>query len=61
MDGVPVRIYSAAKTIADSLKYRHKTGIEMVLHALRARIQLNKCSRERLVLRSQRRTPMLVL
>jgi predicted transcriptional regulator of viral defense system len=49
IDGVPVRIYSAAKTIADCLKYRRKIGIETALHALRAGIQLNKCSRERLV------------
>jgi predicted transcriptional regulator of viral defense system len=49
IDGVPVRIYSTAKTIADCLKYRRKNGIEMALHALRASMQLNKCSRERLV------------
>lgn len=49
IDGVPVRIYSTAKTIADCFKYRHKNRIETALHALRAGIQLNKCSRERLL------------
>jgi len=49
IDGVPVRIYSTAKTIADCLKYRHTIGIEKALHALRAGTQLNKYSRERLL------------
>jgi predicted transcriptional regulator of viral defense system len=49
IDGVSVRIYSTAKTIADCLKYRRKIGIEKALHALRAGTQLNKCSRERLL------------
>jgi predicted transcriptional regulator of viral defense system len=49
IDGVPVRIYSTAKTIADCLKYRRKIGIDTAVRALRASIQLNKCSRERLV------------
>jgi hypothetical protein len=48
IDGVPVRIYSTAKTIADCLKYRRKIGIETALHALRVGTQLNKCSRQRL-------------
>jgi predicted transcriptional regulator of viral defense system len=49
IDGVPVRIYSTGKTIADCLKYRRKIGTEKALHALRAGIQMKKCSRERLV------------
>src|SRR5260370_22556326 len=35
IDGVPVRIYSAAKTIADCLKYRRKIGRNFVVKALR--------------------------
>jgi predicted transcriptional regulator of viral defense system len=49
IDGVPVRIYSAAKTIADCFKYRRKIGIETAADALRASIRMNKCSRERLL------------
>src|SRR5882762_3000632 len=49
IDGVPVRIYSVAKTIADCFKYRRKIGIETAVHALRASIRMNKCSRERLL------------
>jgi predicted transcriptional regulator of viral defense system len=36
IDGVPVRIYSAEKTIADCFKFRHKLGMDVVLEALRA-------------------------
>lgn len=33
--GVPVRIYSAAKTVADCFKYRNKIGIGIAVEALR--------------------------
>ena len=36
IDDVPVRIYSAEKTIADSFKYRNKIGLDVALEALRA-------------------------
>jgi predicted transcriptional regulator of viral defense system len=48
IDGVPVRIYSAAKTIADCFKYRQTIGPEVVIQALRQSVRQNKCSRERL-------------
>jgi predicted transcriptional regulator of viral defense system len=35
LDGVPVRIYGAEKTLADCFKYRNTVGMEMVLEALR--------------------------
>ncbi|MBX7220020.1 MAG: type IV toxin-antitoxin system AbiEi family antitoxin domain-containing protein [Blastocatellia bacterium] len=35
VDGVPVRIYSAEKTIADGFKFRNRIGLEVVLEALR--------------------------
>ncbi len=35
IDGVPVRIYSAAKTVADCFKYRNKIGPEVAVEALR--------------------------
>ena len=35
VDGVPVRIYSAAKTVADCFKYRNKIGLDVALEALR--------------------------
>jgi predicted transcriptional regulator of viral defense system len=36
MDGVPVRIYSGEKTIADCFKYRNKIGLDVAIEALRA-------------------------
>jgi predicted transcriptional regulator of viral defense system len=35
IDGVPVRIYSAEKTIADAFKFRNKLGMNVILEALR--------------------------
>ena len=35
LEGVEIRVYSAAKTVADCFKYRNKTGIDVALEALR--------------------------
>ena len=35
LEGVEVRVYSAAKTVADCFKYRNKTGIDVAVEALR--------------------------
>jgi predicted transcriptional regulator of viral defense system len=35
IDRVPVRVYSAEKTIADSFKYRNKIGLDVAVEALR--------------------------
>ena len=35
LEGVEVRVYSAAKTVADCFKYRHKIGIDVAVEALR--------------------------
>jgi len=35
LEGVPVHIYSAAETIADCFKFRHKIGLDVALEALR--------------------------
>ena len=34
-EGVEVRVYSAAKTVADCFKYRNKVGINVAVEALR--------------------------
>ncbi len=36
VDGVPVRVFSAAKTVADCFKFRHKVGTDVAVEALRA-------------------------
>jgi predicted transcriptional regulator of viral defense system len=35
IDGVPVRIYSPEKTIADCFKYRNKIGLDTAIEALK--------------------------
>ena len=35
LEGVDVRVYSAAKTVADCFKYRNKVGIDVAVEALR--------------------------
>jgi predicted transcriptional regulator of viral defense system len=49
VDGVPVRVYSPMKTIADCFKYRNQIGIEIAVAALRASIHQGKYSRYRLL------------
>jgi hypothetical protein len=45
--GVPVRVYSVAKTLADCLKYRRKIGVKLTT-PLSESIAQRKCSKERL-------------
>ncbi|MFA5890438.1 MAG: type IV toxin-antitoxin system AbiEi family antitoxin domain-containing protein [Actinomycetota bacterium] len=35
LDGVEIRVYSAAKTVADCFKYRNKVGVDVAVEALR--------------------------
>jgi predicted transcriptional regulator of viral defense system len=35
VEGVSLRVYSAAKTVADCFKYRNKIGIDVAIEALR--------------------------
>jgi predicted transcriptional regulator of viral defense system len=35
LEGVEIRVYSAAKTVADCFKYRNKVGIDVAIEALR--------------------------
>jgi len=44
IEGVPVKIYSPAKTVADCFKYRNKIGIDVALEALRESQRKQKCS-----------------
>ena len=41
IEGVPVKVYNPAKTVADCFKYRNKIGLDVALEALR------ECWRER--------------
>ena len=44
LEGVPVRVYSAAKTVADCFKYRNKIGLEVALEALRDTLRQRKAT-----------------
>lgn len=46
IDGIPVRIYSPAKTVADCFKFRNKVGIDVAIEALREALRAKACSRE---------------
>jgi predicted transcriptional regulator of viral defense system len=35
VEGVAIRVYSPAKTVADCFKYRNKIGIDVAIEALR--------------------------
>ncbi len=44
LDGVPVRIYGPAKTVADCFKYRNKIGLDVAMEALRLCRQQKKAT-----------------
>lgn len=46
IQGVPVRVYSPAKTVADCFKYRNKIGLDVAMEALRECLRSRKCARE---------------
>jgi predicted transcriptional regulator of viral defense system len=44
IEGVPVRIYCAAKTVADCFKYRNKIGTDVAIEALRDSLRTRKAT-----------------
>ena len=46
VDGVKIRVYSAAKTVADCFKMRNKIGLDVALEALREALRTNKATSE---------------
>jgi len=44
VEGVPVRIFSVAKTVADCFKYRNKIGRDVAIEALRESIRNRKAT-----------------
>ena len=49
VEGVGVRIYSAAKTVADCSEYRNKIGIDVAVEALRDYLRLRQGAIDNLV------------
>jgi predicted transcriptional regulator of viral defense system len=48
VDGVRVRVYGPAKTVADCFKYRHKIGVDVAIEALRECWRAQRCSADEL-------------
>ena len=44
IEGVPVRIYGPAKTVADCFKFRNKIGVDLAVEALRNCFEERRCS-----------------
>jgi predicted transcriptional regulator of viral defense system len=44
IEGVEVRVYCPAKTIADCFKYRNKIGVDVALEALRDALRTRKAT-----------------
>ncbi len=44
VEGVAVRVYNPAKTVADCFKYRNKIGLDVALEALRDCYRSRKCT-----------------
>jgi predicted transcriptional regulator of viral defense system len=44
IEGVPVKIYNPAKTVADCFKFRNKIGMDVALEALRETWRARRCS-----------------
>lgn len=42
IEGVEVRVYTPAKTVADCFKYRNKIGVDVAIEALRDYFRLRK-------------------
>jgi len=48
IEGVPVRVFDAAKTVADCFKYRNKVGLDVALEALRDCLRRKKATIDQL-------------
>ena len=44
VEGVPVRVYSAAKTVADCFKFRNKIGLDVAIEALKDSLRPKKAN-----------------
>jgi predicted transcriptional regulator of viral defense system len=44
VEGVPVRVYSAAKTVADCFKFRNKIGLDVAIEALKDSLSQKKAT-----------------
>jgi predicted transcriptional regulator of viral defense system len=48
VEGVPIRVYGVARTVADCFKYRNKIGLDVALEALRDCWRQRRCTMDEL-------------
>ncbi len=48
VEGVVVRVYTVAKTVADCFKYRNRIGVDIAVEALRDCLQQRRCAMDSL-------------
>jgi predicted transcriptional regulator of viral defense system len=48
IEGVPIKVYNPAKTVADCFKYRNKIGLDVAIEALRECRRDSKCTNDEL-------------
>ena len=48
IEGVPVRVYGPAKTVADCFKFRNKLGVDIAIEALRDCVEQRRCTADEL-------------
>jgi predicted transcriptional regulator of viral defense system len=44
VEGVPIRVYSVAKTVADCFKFRNRIGLDVAIEALKDSLQQKKAT-----------------
>ena len=44
VEGVPIRVYSAAKTVADCFKFRNQIGLDVAIEALKDSLRQKKAT-----------------
>jgi hypothetical protein len=53
MNGVAVKIYSPAKTVADCFKFRSKVGLDVAIEALREAWRSRKVTMDEMVIAAE--------
>ena len=49
LEGIPVKIYSIAKTVADCFIYQQEVGIDVAIEAFEQAIEERRCTVEQIV------------
>jgi predicted transcriptional regulator of viral defense system len=47
-EGIPIKVYSVAKTVADLFRFRNKTGLDIAIEALREATRSRKATRDQI-------------